>query len=415
MPIPAPARFARFLSFGARFLGFAALSVGLATCGAESASPATSGVDATSSDTTATSSDTTATDAATADAGPTSKTLTFDVSKLGPHAVGYRAWDHTYNAPGGLGKRTIKLHMWYPATEAKGDNPLYGGLFLDPESFIDAPLAPPVDATGYPVHTYSHGHQGFGGTSAFLMRAFASHGWVAIAPDHVGNLLADFKPPKASWLFYVRATDISAALDALENLDKSDPMYGLARTEKVLMSGHSFGVHTCWAVAGATFDMAAIEAGCKTTSSPMPSGVCTAAELAVYKKGLRDPRVVASIPMAGSIDRQMFGATGPTSVKIPMLSMSGGKDPVGADTQFASTSGVAMTWIDVAGACHQSFALGSCGTLDKDLGFSVVRTYALAFGRRHVLADASATVVGILAGTSPVSATVTFKHKDADQ
>ena len=337
--------------------------------------------------------------------------LAYPVDQPGLYQVGYRSWEHTYEGLGGLGSRTIRLHMWYPTTEPKGEHPTYGNVWEDKLSFIDAPLAAPDDPAGYPVHVYTHGHQGFAGTSNFLMRAFASHGWIAIAPDHVGNMLIDFVPPKQSWLFYTRSTDVSAALDALETLPESDPLHGLARTDKVVMSGHSFGVHTCWAVAGAKYDVAAIEAGCKNTSSPMPSGECTQAQIDVYAAGSRDPRVVASVAMAGSIDRKMFGAEGHKAVDIPMMTISGGKDPVGADAQYDSADGVDITWIDIAGGCHQSFALGPCGTLAPEVAFPIIETYARALARRHVLGDEAPQTLDILSGKTQLSDLVSFQRK----
>ena len=150
-----------------------------------------------------------------------------------------------------------------------------------------------------------------------------------------------------------------------------------------------------WATAGATFD------ACDE---------CTEADKAVLAAGVGDPRVVAAILMAGSINRDWFGPTGHESVQIPLLSMSGSADPVGADVQFDTTAGVDLTWIDIAGACHQSFGLGDCATLDTAEGFRIVGAWALAFGRRHVLADES--VQALLSGTAPVSPKVTVKHHD---
>ena len=46
----------------------------------------------------------------------------------------------------------------------------------------------PVAEHGYPVLVFSHGSL-YGGSSAFLARHFASHGWVVAAPDHTGHLL----------------------------------------------------------------------------------------------------------------------------------------------------------------------------------------------------------------------------------
>jgi hypothetical protein len=324
----------------------------------------------------------------------------WDPAAPGPFFVGYRTIELTYDAPT-LPGRTTTIHVWYPTLVPDGRHPRYLGSFPDPGSIIDAPLAPSAYEDGhYPVHLYSHGDQGFGPTSAFLMRRFASHGWVAIAPDHTGNTLLDNITPRPISIYFLRGTDLSASLDAMETLPTSDPLAGLLDVDRVVASGHSFGSHSMWAIAGATFDVDGFGATCTADDT------CTTAELDVFRAGLGDPRVVAAIPMAGSISRTYFGAAGHTSVTIPFLSMSGGADPVGADTQFASTPEVEMTWIEVADACHQFFAIGCDGDtpLDEDL---IVGGFALAFARAELLGDASTAVSSILDGSRVLSPRVT--------
>jgi predicted dienelactone hydrolase len=389
---------------------WAAVLIGLLGCG--DSTPATS-VDTFATDTSATDTstpdlseaDTSTPDLSEADTSAPSSLLDFDLSEPGPFAVGFRTLEHTYTPPGTSTPRQILLNIWYPTTTTTGPHPSYMGFFEDPDVVLDAPLAPPVEALGYPVHIYSHGHTGFGGTSSFLMRHFASHGWVAVAPDHTGNTMMDNINPRPFSIYYLRSTDITATLDVLENLPAADPLASHLRTDRVVMSGHSFGVHTCWATAGATFDMPLLNAGCAEGGEFSP---CTEDELAVFEAGLRDPRVVATVPMAGSINRKLFGPSGHTSAQIPILAISGTADPVGAEGQYDSTTGLDLTWLDLAGGCHQTFALGLCDTLDPALGFRIIDTYALAFARRHVLGDDSPSTLSILDGTTPVSATVTF-------
>lgn len=329
---------------------------------------------------------------------------TWDPAAPGPFHVGYRTIPITYDAPTLPGRQTT-IHVWYPTLVPDGEHPRYLGTFDDDVSVIDAPLAPSAYEDGhYPVHLYSHGDRGFGATSAFLMRRFASHGWVAIAPDHTGNTLDNNTTPRPISIYFLRGTDLSATLDAMAALPASDPLAGLANVDRVIASGHSFGSHSMWAIAGASFAVDGADgfgAGCTT------DGTCTAAELDVFRAGVGDARVVGAIPMAGSISRTYFGPTGHTSVTIPFLSISGGADPVGADTQFASTPEVDLDWVEVEGACHQFFALGCAGDapLDEDL---IVGGFALAFARAQVLGDASTTVSAILDGTRVLSPRVTL-------
>ena len=334
-----------------------------------------------------------------AEASPPSL-LASPVDQAGPFGVGYRTFSTTYSPVGQTSARTLKVHVWYPTTATTGEHPQYVDFFPDTVSLIDAPPSPPVEAAGYPVLVHSHGHMGFAGNSAFLMRSFASHGWVAIAPDHTGNTLLDNVEPRPPALYYLRSLDVSAALDATVTQAATWLGGATLRSDRVVLSGHSFGVHTCWASGGATFVSG-------PTFDSAQCATCTPAEKAVFAKGVRDPRIVALIPMAGSISRDWFGPTGHTSVTVPVLALSGGADPVGADKQFDTTQGVNLTWVELAGACHQTFGFG-CDTFEAALGFRIISTYALAFARTHVLGDTSVT--DILEGKVPVSAAVTLKR-----
>ncbi len=331
--------------------------------------------------------------------------LGFAVNQPGPYRVGYHQWRVTYTPRGSTAARTIQLHAWYPTLVARGSHPRYGLVFLDTNAYTDAPAAPPLRAQGYPVHVYSHGHQGFGPTSHFLMRWFASHGWVAVAPDHAGNTLVDTPNPLPAAMFHLRSQDVAAALDAVSATgDTTAFLAGRADVSRVILSGHSAGTHTTWASAGATFDAASVEARCAINP-------CADGDRAVFAAGLRDPRVVGTIPLAGAIRREWFGATGHGTVAVPVFAMSGSADPVGADAQFMSATGVDLRWIEVRGGCHQFFALGNCDDAPNDLQGPILGTYALAFARSLVLGDASASTRDILDGTTPVHERVTFQRR----
>lgn len=332
--------------------------------------------------------------------------LDWDLGAPGPFAAGFRRIETTYVPPGESEPRVITVDVWYPASEAEGAHPAYlgGTLFLDRQAWTDAPLARSPYGDTYPVHVHSHGHQGFGGTSADLMRYFASHGWVAVAPDHVGNLLNDNLDPMPVAMSYYRSFDITAALDAVAALPEGDPLAGVLDTSRVVMSGHSRGVHTVWATIGATFDTAQVTARCDSGALQL----CNESTVAVFEAGLRDPRIVAAIPMAGSIQQDWFGDDGHSSVDVPILAMSGTNDPVGADRQFEITGDIDLRWVEIEGGCHQTFALGGCSTLDDALGYSIINTYALAFARKIVLGDDDPRTEGIVDGSIEVSTLAEF-------
>lgn len=326
--------------------------------------------------------------------------LSWDVAADGPYHVGYRVWAWTYNT--GLRERTINVHVWYPTEDTGGVPPTYMIGTPDADSFTDATLAPSAYGDQYPVHVYSHGYMGFAASSADLMRYYASHGWIAIAPDHTDNTLLDTTEPLPARHYYERPMDIPQSIAAVE---ADSILAGKLDLSRVLLSGHSFGSYTTWSVGGATFDVARITERCNDGSI----ADCSADDLAVFSTDLSDDRVVATLPMAGTLSTDWFGETGHRTIQGPVFFMSGTEDQVGQDTQWDLIDQIDFTWIDVEGACHQTFAMGGCLVLEKEEGYAIVNTYGLAFGRANILGDTS--VSGILDGSVVVSDKVSFQRK----
>jgi predicted dienelactone hydrolase len=347
------------------------------------------------------------------DAGAPVDPLTWSVTEPGPYACGHRTLETTYTPPGGLPPRTIPVHVWYPSDVAEGDHPVYRSLFVDEHAWEDVPLAKSPWKAGLPVLVHSHGHKGFAGNSARLMCHFASHGWLAVAPEHVGNTLGDTPDVRPLALYFERPLDVRAALDLVSAPPAGDPLAGAADLAHVAMSGHSFGTYTAWAVAGATFDAAAIQKQCDAGEV----GECAATLLAVFATDLSEKRASIVVPMAGGRD-DFFGDKGYDAAGVPVLLMSGSLDVVGADSLFADVSGVDLTWVDVDGGCHQLFGLGNamlgaaaCKDLPDEEGFSIVNPWVLAYTRYHVLADRGDQVSGIVEGSASLSARVHVEHK----
>jgi predicted dienelactone hydrolase len=239
------------------------------------------------------------------------------------------------------------------------------------------------------------------------MRHYASHGWIVVAPDHIGNTLLDHRDPLENAHYFLKSLDIRESLDLLEELPNDDPLAGLAQVDRVLMSGHSFGTYACWSVGGAMYDETIVRAECEDLSS----GPCTPEELEIFLSGeLFDDRVVAIVPMAGTYRASWFGETGHDSVEIPVLAMTGSADnPESSAAQWERLGGETdMLWVDIDGGCHQTFALGGCATLPMLEGFEIVNTYVLAFGRRHVLADTGEITTGVLDGSVEISPRATL-------
>jgi predicted dienelactone hydrolase len=334
--------------------------------------------------------------------------LSWSVDEPGPFDVGYQSWTLTYALGGALGDRSIRVHLWYPTDEESGPSAEYT-VGTDPEVFADARATPPVHEEGYPVHIHSHGDMGLGAGSVFLSRYLSSHGWLSVSVDHAGNTLLDATSDPQAATFFHRPLDIRAALDAVESGDVAVPLQGPANTARVVLSGHSRGAYTTWASLGARYDLESVAQMCQT-GDHLDGDICSAEEEAMFSSDLSDPRIVATIPMDGTLRREWFGTQGEEGVNGPVLYFSPA-DSSGSEQQFESLADIDFTWVRLAGACHQSFANGGCTTLDTELGFHVVRTVSLAFSRIQILGDTADESLGLVSGDVPINELVTTVHR----
>lgn len=339
--------------------------------------------------------------------------LDYPLENDGPFEVGYTTFETSYIPPGQTQPRTIPVYIWYPTQDEHNDDavpptesPIYIDLFVDSDTIIDALPAASVYEAGYPLLAYSHGSQGVAQGSWRLMRYFASHGWVALSVGHIGNMLTEgsdaSNTPIEHW--HHRPLDISAGIDALENLAAPMALAGQIDTTRVLLTGHSRGAYTTWAAGGATYDIDNIQSRCDNGS--YPNG-CSEEAVASFSQGFKDARITALIPTAGSGHGEFFdGIQGRETLSMPIFMMSAAQDPVGAESVFENTNIENFTWVDIDGGCHELFNLG-CGRMEDSAKFPIVTTYSLAFGRRHILNDESENTVGILNNTIVVSEDVT--------
>ncbi len=327
--------------------------------------------------------------------------LSWDIQEPGPYQTGYTTFDITYDPGAGEPERTIPLRVWYP-TEATEGPPAVYEIGEDAESLYFAAPAEPVHDGGFPLHVFTHGHLGYAGSASFLPKRLASHGWVSVAPNHVGNTFVTNIDPRPMSTYFLRSMDVSQSIDAMENLPADQPLAGLVDTSRVFLSGHSFGTFTIFASSGGTFDMDRIQERCDAGNIE-----CTDGGIEVFRAGLHDPRVVASYPMAGNPSSDWFGDRGHADVALPVFLITGTDDDVGAQGLFDRSEGMDLIWADVEGGCHQLFAAGSCSEVPADEGFDIVSTYATAFARTHLLGDTGAQAAAILDGSEAVTPRVT--------
>jgi len=327
--------------------------------------------------------------------------LSWDIQEPGPYQAGYTTFEITYDPGAGEPERTIPLRVWYP-TEANEGPPAVFEIGEDPESLYFAAPADPVHEAGYPLHVFTHGHLGYAGSAAYLPRRLASHGWVSVAPNPIGNTFVTNIDPRPMSTYFLRSMDVTRAIDAIADLPADQPLSGQVDTSKVFLSGHSFGTFTIFASSGGSFDLDTIERRCADAEIE-----CTDGGIEVFRAGLHDPRVVASYPMAGNPSSDWFGDRGHADVELPVFLITGTADDVGAQDLFDRSEGMDLRWADVEGGCHQLFAAGSCSEVPAEEGFDIVATYATAFARAHVLDDAGDQAAAILDGSEAVTDRVT--------
>ena len=321
--------------------------------------------------------------------------IDYDITTSGPFYVGHIQYTHEYTPIEDQPNRIIVIDVWYPTDDTSGEEGqyLYG---LDPLVFEDASIATSIYEKGYPIHLHSHGYRGWGTTSSTLMRHFASHGWISIAPNHTDNLLGDHESPLPVAHYIHRSLDLQESINVLDNMDS----FPKVQSDNVLMSGHSFGAgYSAWSVSGASFTQT--DSFCDTGVGLEDESIrCSDTEKEIFLSGdLHEPRIQAIIPMAGTIRQSFFGDTGHQSVEVPILFLSGTEDGhESAQNHWEAMSELDFRWLSLEGGCHQTFALGQCSTLDVDLGFSIVSSYSLAFARSTILQDETTSTLDWING-----------------
>ncbi len=339
---------------------------------------------------------------------------------LGPFAVGYRQVDVTYRPATSDEDRTLPVEVWYPA-EAGGEAAEYavGGLIA-----IDSPVATtgdpadPGDAP-FPVAVYSHGNGGVGLVGYPIGEYLASRGWIALAPDHVGNtaleLLSGGGDPFLKSVIE-RPQDISAVVDWIED-PGDDPLAGLGDTSQVLLVGHSFGGYTTFAVGGARPSATELDPGCPNPEDENCAIFEDPDVQVLLDTGFADPRIAALVPQAPAV--RAFDPAELTAVALPVMLQSGGRDittppETSSIPTWDAIDGEDDVWVDMPDGGHVTF-LSICDDLEDALvktfqpsafedgcgedfipvseALPALNAYLGLFADAHVLGDDAARIV----------------------
>jgi pimeloyl-ACP methyl ester carboxylesterase len=311
----------------------------------------------------------------------------FQPTDLADAVAGHRL-DLVAHQPAWAEPRDLPVHLWYPTDATTGAPVSYLGFFDDPASLGDAPFADPGCRS--PLAVYSHGDQAWAGNGTDLLRQLVRSGFIAAGPDHVGNTLADNVDPRPVGFDRTRVADIQAVIDHLADLPADHPLHGRVDTERVLVLGHSYGGQTAWLFSGPTFDAAAIDAAC----AEHPNG-CSDAERAAFDAPIDDPRVRGVIALDGAAGTDVIAASGWATRHTPVLYLS--QASTGAADAYARAAGDGVTWVQITGACHESFTSTPLACdLPKEEGLSIVADWTTAWTGHALfgLNDAAAVLSG---------------------
>jgi predicted dienelactone hydrolase len=217
-----------------------------------------------------------------ADTGPAGPDSAPDPSVSGPYPVGVLTMEFVDPT---RSDRPLVTEIWYPATDdAIGmDTVTYNvdDIFRpDAVEILGNDISSSIATTAvrdagmrtedgpYPVIFFSHGSGGIRMQSTYYTVDLASHGYVVVSTDHIGNTLSDIivtgDLTTADLLESLnnRPSDLSFVREELELLEDSEPLTALMDFSRVGVTGHSFGALTSlrWMGLGADVDAVVAQA-----------------------------------------------------------------------------------------------------------------------------------------------------------
>lgn len=257
-------------------------------------------------------------------------------ARRGPFAVGVR----DVIIPGVTGDLLVTI--WYPAIQSDSfAKAIYqiGPVMGTGEALREAD--PDLSAGPYPLIIFSHGLGGARIQSIFYTEHLAAYGFVVMAADHPGSSFTDLLLGNRDGVlksFGARPLEVLKQLEYADSASKSDGfLAGLVDTERVGVTGHSFGGYTTVSAGGGQIDLRDVRQDCASGKAEGFNCDFVAREMILAEiRGLSslpeglyppttDPRIKAIVPLAPS-SGPLFGKEGAAQVKIPMLIIVGSKD-----------------------------------------------------------------------------------------
>lgn len=224
----------------------------------------------------------------------------------------------------------------YRRLQMNRDRQTLQGVQIDRRFIVDLYLPQGLSKPA-PVVVISHGMGSSPDAFAYLGKHLASHGFVAVIPQHLGSDATRqqglFKGLVSSNVnpvdFLDRPLDIKYVLDKLEEMSQTDStLAGKMNLQNVGAIGHSFGGYTVLALAGADLNNERLRQNCQNLSpgiNAAPALQCLANRLPPLNYHLRDPRIKAVFAIS-PITSIVLGPESVGNISIPTMLMGGSDD-----------------------------------------------------------------------------------------
>jgi predicted dienelactone hydrolase len=239
--------------------------------------------------------------------------------------------DLSQPGPYGVSRRTVTVTN--PALRQTGQ-----GLTVNYDFDVDVYL--PEGRPGpAPIAIVSHGFGAVKEDFLFLNQHLASHGYVVMAPDHVGSDLSyrqEFLGGRLNTLlspieFVNRPQEISFLIDELERLVAQSPDWAAQLDlSRIAAIGDSLGSATVMALAGAALDQNRLVEVCDRNTLILNFSLylqCRARFLPPKSYTLADPRITAAIA-AHNLGAGIYSPESMGQIEVPLLMVSGNADIV---------------------------------------------------------------------------------------